>query len=131
MNIGAYIDVSGRADNRALYIKAGSICGFRLASKYLTGDKTLNQLENYIVANTSAKNIKITLSGSPEDGQYVVAHKIHYYNALYINGNGKKIYWQNNSAPVSEVFFVGIRVATFLYCKELGAWVGQLSFSDV
>lgn len=93
-NIGVWLNVSGARTfddspypgNHALYIEKGDIAGFRLRTRRVFKNTTLDNMDTVIMCGGDSSDMTLTLPSSPEDGHVLFIRKINRNN---VNVYGK------------------------------------------
>lgn len=97
---GIHLDVSGFLGDPAIYIKKGTVWGFRPHIVSVGSDYHLRDDDTIVMCTNWNNNITLTLPDDPQHGQYYVV--IHRGRNIIFKSNADKIMTKNNPSGVSS-----------------------------
>lgn len=97
---GIHLDVSGFLGDPAIYIKNGTVWGFRPHIVSVGSDYHLRDDDTIVMCTNWNNNITLTLPDDPQHGQYYVV--IHRGRNIIFKSNADKIMTKNNPSGVSS-----------------------------
>ena len=97
---GIHLDVSGFLGNPAIYIKNGTVWGFRPHIVSVGSDYHLMDDDTVVMCTNWNNNITLTLPDDPQHGQYYVV--IHRGRNITFKSNADQIMTKNNPSGVSS-----------------------------
>ena len=97
---GIHLDVSGFWGNPAIYIKNGTVWGFRPHIVSVGSDYHLRDDDTIVMCTNWNNNITLTLPDDPQHGQYYVV--IHRGRNITFKSNADQIMTKNNPSGVSS-----------------------------
>lgn len=97
---GIHLDVSGFLGDPAIYIKKGTVWGFRPHIVSVGSDYHLRDDDTIVMCTNWNNDITLTLPDDPQHGQYYVV--IHRGRNIIFKSNADKIMTKNNPSGVSS-----------------------------
>lgn len=97
---GIHLDVSGFLGDPAIYIKKGTVWGFRPHIVSVGSDYHLRDDDTIVMCTNWNNDITLTLPDDPQHGQYYVV--IHRGRNIIFKSNADKIKTKNNPSGVSS-----------------------------
>lgn len=97
---GIHLDVSGFLGDPAIYIKKGTVWGFRPHIVSVGSDYHLRDDDTIVMCTNWNNDITLTLPDDPQHGQYYVV--IHRGRNIIFKSNADKIITKNNPSGVSS-----------------------------
>lgn len=97
---GIHLDVSGFLGDPAIYIKNGTVWGFRPHIVSVGSDYHLRDDDTIVMCTNWNNNITLTLPDDPQHGQYYVV--IHRGRNITFKSNADQIMTKNNPSGVSS-----------------------------
>lgn len=97
---GIHLDVSGFLGDPAIYIKNGTVWGFRPHIVSVGSDYHLRDDDTIVMCTNWNNSITLTLPDDPQHGQYYVV--IHRGRNIILKSNADKIMTKNNPSGVSS-----------------------------
>ena len=97
---GIHLDVSGFLGDPAIYIKNGTVWGFRPHIVSVGSDYHLRDDDTIVMCTNWNNDITLTLPDDPQHGQYYVV--IHRGRNIIFKSNADKIMTKNNPSGVSS-----------------------------
>lgn len=97
---GIHLDVSGFWGDPAIYIKKGTVWGFRPHIVSVGSDYHLRDDDTIVMCTNWNNDITLTLPDDPQHGQYYVV--IHRGRNIIFKSNADKIMTKNNPSGVSS-----------------------------
>ena len=97
---GIHLDVSGFLGDPAIYIKKGTVWGFRPHIVSVGSDYHLRDDDTIVMCTNWNNNITLTLPDDPQHGQYYVV--IHRGKNITFKSNADQIMTKNNPSGVSS-----------------------------
>ena len=97
---GIHLDVSGFWGDPAIYIKNGTVWGFRPHIVSVGSDYHLRDDDTIVMCTNWNNNITLTLPNDPQHGQYYVV--IHRGRNITFKSNADQIMTKNNPSGVSS-----------------------------
>lgn len=97
---GIHLDVSGFWGDPAIYIKNGTVWGFRPHIVSVGSDYHLRDDDTIVMCTNRNNNITLTLPDDPQHGQYYVV--IHRGRNITFKSNADQIMTKNNPSGVSS-----------------------------
>lgn len=97
---GIHLDVSGFLGDPAIYIKNGTVWGFRPHIVSVGSDYHLRDDDTIVMCTNWNNDITLTLPDDPQHGQYYVV--IHRGRNIIIKSNADQIMTKNNPSGVSS-----------------------------
>ena len=97
---GIHLDVSGFLGDPAIYIKKGTVWGFRPHIVSVGSDYHLRDDDTIVMCTNWNNDITLTLPDDPQHGQYYVV--IHRGRNIIFKSNADKIMTKNNLSGVSS-----------------------------
>ena len=97
---GIHLDVSGFLGDPAIYIKNGTVWGFRPHIVSVGSDYHLRDDDTVVMCTNWNNNITLTLPDDPQHGQYYVV--IHRGRNITFKSNADQIMTKNNPSGVSS-----------------------------